>query len=864
MDDKSQLCSSESKLLIDFNSPVKPKFYEVPLVPSPVHSPGKIVSTINTNNDFDEENNPFDLVVYQTNINVRMLNDPFELVYQKAFCSSEDTSLCIENKLSSSDATNIIIKEAKIESSTLDNGKSSDKLQENTRSQHRKELTRNIGVDIEVSAINDSEDSIICIEDISDPMDVKCLSFSDNSDIFKHVSNIQNSTNVKNVDQNRQSEPSQCYTNIDKDIILFSPTTDIRNNSKPHTDEELKAMVANRINVCIQNALEQSKIPLKENELCHHNSLPRILLTPEKSSTHNYSHVLQYSPELPTVFHNELCQKRNSFTPNLKLSLGRPRASTNGTGSSCSSYGELNKAFLFSNGSSSSPIGNNYVRRSLSSSLCLGSSKDNKEQESENDGDDSVFLEAHALAFVFTHIADSICQNSSDEGEVDLLNSKPQWEETNLELPKFSGEDDDKTTQPVEDIIDYKTEAVQSDHSALSNTTEQQSIKDNKIGNVVPNVLPTPLALMDENIGKDVRMKVKKNQQIEKRGPLKAVVPLYNMTRSYESDKKGMDVETALYKTPVTNPCQNKTRSSVQETNSINTQCMSSKFSKRKSLDSAVQIVNSQRGEKKGNSLNRSLTLSSPSSSAPCLRRSNSLTKDVPSLVSPAVTLVTCCDKTSLPATPNQKESKRQVAAFGSQQKSKSSVTQFNVSGLAVTSTPTRKVKCATSSSSVQRGLPSPIPRMEAKKESTLNNSLCNSIRDEDNLPKNRSFDESQQTRKGMLIPKEHPRSRSASSIQRKRESQVSGNSIKSRLQVSYKNGSGFKKENSQSPDVQKGILKPLIIKNINGQKVTTKEKTDHTSLNAGTCLKKKTIQKVVPKLKSALVPVDKENVKPL
>jgi len=55
----------------------------------------------------------------------------------------------------------------------------------------------------------------------------------------------------------------------------------------------------------------------------------------------------------------------------------------------------------------------------------------------------------------------------------------------------------------------------------------------------VPNViLPPPLSRMDK-AEKDVRLKPKRKQEVGKRGPMKAVVPVDSMTRASGIQKKG-------------------------------------------------------------------------------------------------------------------------------------------------------------------------------------------------------------------------------------------------------------------------------------------------------------------------------------
>lgn len=62
---------------------------------------------------------------------------------------------------------------------------------------------------------------------------------------------------------------------------------------------------------------------------------------------------------------------------------------------------------------------------------------------------------------------------------------------------------------------------------------------DKKLNRDVPNViLPPPLSRMDK-AEKDIRLKPKRKQEVGKRGPMKAVVPVDSMTRASGIQKKG-------------------------------------------------------------------------------------------------------------------------------------------------------------------------------------------------------------------------------------------------------------------------------------------------------------------------------------
>jgi hypothetical protein len=56
----------------------------------------------------------------------------------------------------------------------------------------------------------------------------------------------------------------------------------------------------------------------------------------------------------------------------------------------------------------------------------------------------------------------------------------------------------------------------------------------------VPNViLPPPINLKDDKAERDARLKPKRKQEVRKQGPMKAIVPVHNMTRASGLQKKG-------------------------------------------------------------------------------------------------------------------------------------------------------------------------------------------------------------------------------------------------------------------------------------------------------------------------------------
>jgi hypothetical protein len=60
------------------------------------------------------------------------------------------------------------------------------------------------------------------------------------------------------------------------------------------------------------------------------------------------------------------------------------------------------------------------------------------------------------------------------------------------------------------------------------------------LNRAVPNViLPPPINLTDDKAERDTRLKPKRKQEVRKQGPMKAVVPVDNMTRASGLEKKG-------------------------------------------------------------------------------------------------------------------------------------------------------------------------------------------------------------------------------------------------------------------------------------------------------------------------------------
>jgi len=62
------------------------------------------------------------------------------------------------------------------------------------------------------------------------------------------------------------------------------------------------------------------------------------------------------------------------------------------------------------------------------------------------------------------------------------------------------------------------------------------------LSRAVPNAVILPsLNLMDDSAEKGARLKPKRKQEVGKRGPMKAVVPVDNMTRTNGAEKKGSE-----------------------------------------------------------------------------------------------------------------------------------------------------------------------------------------------------------------------------------------------------------------------------------------------------------------------------------
>jgi hypothetical protein len=370
-----------NKLLIDFHSPLQTQLeavssgHLITLVPSSLgptgssSNPPTCSQTVkDDDNDSDVDNNPFDLVVHQTNLNIRMLNDPFELVYQKAYHIQADNSCEVNGKCADPCVANTSVKEVyavpepvKTDTSLQDVGR--------TTSDNSKRNSVNSSDVIQIlehlnGTIGDfgTNDSLICIEDITDPTGYMFPSLSDTSDASKQSSAIErrnesnnlNVTKGTNVHQLVKSSSGTSHTKwmedgqiTDVNILfpdirsssreefkgeqIFSGTSHVDSKPEPgmllpsqevtiksdsHTDEELKAIVATRISACIQNALGQSKICTKENHISGHNSGSHVTAaTPDRNIA--VPHTYSFSYTTPSV-------KKTGFPAPVNCNTGAP------------------------------------------------------------------------------------------------------------------------------------------------------------------------------------------------------------------------------------------------------------------------------------------------------------------------------------------------------------------------------------------------------------------------------------------------------------------------------------------------------------------------------------------------------------
>ena len=188
----------------------------MPLVPSP--------HTVNTNVLINEaDNNPFDFVDHQSNLNVRIRNDPFELAY---YLPGKSDRVTAPGEPVKDDISNA---ESVTDASRQNDNASDSNSHENIDS-----------LEILNEHICDrKESSVILIEDVTDPGIEICVSFSDISSI------------------NRVS-PLEGAEKDESNYSIFR--TDLSTEEIDNSEEAIKAVVANRVNACIQNALHQSKL----------------------------------------------------------------------------------------------------------------------------------------------------------------------------------------------------------------------------------------------------------------------------------------------------------------------------------------------------------------------------------------------------------------------------------------------------------------------------------------------------------------------------------------------------------------------------------------------------------------------------
>jgi len=443
--DSNHYNKDTSKLLIDFNVPLPSQLdavnsgHLIPLVPSslgsancPNNTSNSSQTILDNDNDSDVDNNPFDLVVHQTNLNMRMLNDPFELVYQKAYHLQIDTS-CEEHDASAhAYVTNENITEV---SKIPVPNKTFTAVQEtgNTTIDNTKGKAVNSNGIVQVQEnLSDSiikfngEDSLICIEDITDPTGHMYLSMSDASDALKQSSAVERSNksgflhitgtsnvhqavkdgdgvfetklvevvqgigennmflNVRNSFCNGHDEKQKnCFSAGCRDSTaethVVSQCQGIIIDSNSHTDEELKAIVTNRISACIKNALGRSKLCTRENDISDPSLSSDItsctpdkkIIMPQMYSSHKNLQLLSFAsastkktvipasqiPDMnasveafPMVFQQGKTNSVNiglasdQKTPIDSLKMSTQRGSSSST-ASIDSYGELNKAF---------------------------------------------------------------------------------------------------------------------------------------------------------------------------------------------------------------------------------------------------------------------------------------------------------------------------------------------------------------------------------------------------------------------------------------------------------------------------------------------------------------------------------------
>jgi hypothetical protein len=187
------------------------------------------------------------------------------------------------------------------------------------------------------------------------------------------------------------------------------------------------------------------------------------------------------------------------------------------------------------------------------------------------------------------------------------------------------------------------------------------------------------------------------------------------------------------------------------------------------------------------------------------------------------------------PPSPICKQSACYILTPASQQKGKSSssIPQFNLSGLAVTSTPTRKGSRTSPNCSTLKCLASPIPIRDVKEKTSLQIRASESVKTVA-MPANRSVGSIRQKEETKSVPKHHGRSKSVSSMHLQKEEQTA--QMRNHCDKSTIFGKGAKKDHSNPLIFQTNTSELLVMKNLSNQYVVSKgnRKADLSSSVAG------------------------------
>ncbi|XP_075228184.1 uncharacterized protein LOC142328363 [Lycorma delicatula] len=514
-----------SNILIDLKSPADKKHYKLPspLIPCPQIKEPVIYS------------NPFDIVATEANYCDK--NDPFEMVFNSAFC----TSKIAFNKPNDNE-------NCKINNGIkIDVQKKSDEICES-------HATFN---NIDVNNKNDKYPSTIK-KNLDDKQSAKkvdcneCISFKITDTLPSPCSELKkNCINQLNMESTKSSISS---------LDLSS-------------EETIRASIAKRIKKCTQRVLNNSMCidyPVtinKDSQTGKPDQRTRQSLPPQfpqfnVSDTCNFENKkiiplkLMFSPII-----SKPIQNISELSPVLNDNKIMHHTST------CWSTGsnDLNKGLLYSasswkwSGNSETPL-----------SDCPDAELSLTEIE------DSVFVEAKKLADTFSEIASNFSQmNLSDEAE-DLMSCNPKWEPIDssdeerdmlrndpaLNLKFSSGNlqpwpSPKKFVEFSDAVIQYKKRRSFELNSSLDqNSSDQQEVAQLKRshsfhGSESPNKKTQsitsnndPLIVSDRLIKKQPgvvpvteevlsqKLKAKKSSvEVKKKGPLKAIIPLQNMTR---------------------------------------------------------------------------------------------------------------------------------------------------------------------------------------------------------------------------------------------------------------------------------------------------------------------------------------------